>query len=663
MKKLDKFTIKNVGTNVDTKHRSSIRHSRRLLVGTGFLIMLVTTISTAQVPEANGVKARADDSRLTTDEREQQLLRRLQNQPSSNASGASGTEGLRRMRFEAIKKDEARTNNEEAKQPIVTNKAPSQTEGSTLQNLQGKPEAAVAKRADGGESDQELVGDLDDAPTDGLAHQVAGNQAPANGVVDNELTGDNLTGDDLSGDDLSGDDLSGDDQRENAAYKQPGKDPQPPSKLFEARGVNGKDSNLANGNSRMAQQAASEPVADEIDEAQLPSPKSKRIARVAQQRTDDPTQPTMDLQNTDVIDEDVQAASYESLEESAETAHLSRGGQNNQLKDRRSLNDTPSVKQKQISNIDRDTLPPAKENPAVAKAISEQSTAGQIQQLEALKENLKLQRELATNQGKLTEVSTELEDTKKRLLTAERQVEELSQRLQHVGDRRTFNNQTLSRGGLRSDGDYDQPVNELARDKQVFDVGDPNGNSPRIIGKGIGIDDRMNGSASLRNDSREPKISEMRGAGSNRSLKRIRPVGDSGDRDRYVEDAFDDQPDSGGRVEIPRQIQSDTNTPLVSVTGEDVQLHSGPDRSYPSVMRLRKGERIVVEEQSAEWLQIIAPNGARAWIERDVTNFDAIARGERTAQDTPADYRSRRAPRMSVEDRALELIRRGGSQR
>lgn len=628
-----------------TVQRSITRYPLILLLGAGTSLLLATSIAKAQASGDEGVKARVDDSRLTTTDREQQLLRRLQNRPAFVDSGVSGVGGVDadvgRMRFEP---DDVEIPQQPQKQDRPAGKIDvSKTDTPSRSNLL-KPENSKETKSTQGQDgddvalDQELVEDLnEDQPS-----------APANR---NQKQGLN--------------------NRQAAAQKI--QDQQPD------------DTAISDSiNSAVASRGAqANPALSSDEETQLPPPSSKRVERNRKIGGAN-TQPQVAAPQANEPGEAIDEAAYESMEESAETAHLSRGGRQNQMLDMRA-DENRLIPQRDIQpsrsnsqarrprNLNEDTQETAakasaevttgekdstkqgaNEKDTAEKDTAEKNTAQQIQQLEALKENLNLQRELASNQGKIVELSKELEDTKKLLITAEKQVEELSQRLQHVGDRRLFNSETLSQRASEPDLNYNRGGGSAGAENQRL------ASSERAASRS----DEFGDPNEYRGRSGQPRVSEARGAGSEQSLRGPSVDREMGSKEGYPEDRFENRAASAPGFEIPRQIQSETNTPLVTVIGEDVQLRSGPEKSYPSVMRLRKGERIVVEEQSAQWLQIIAPNGARAWIERRETNFDAIARGERVNVAPPADYRSgRRNPQMSVEDRALELIRRGGDQR
>lgn len=576
-----------------------------LILGAGTSLFVISSVALSQVPEDQKVKARVDESRLTTSEREQHLLRRLQNRPSfvgtNHLGNGAGDPDVSRMRFGSDDTDEAPT----------TQKLPNLRE-------QKRPESQDGDEAD---IDQDQVQDFNEDQLNLAGKRVQDTQqgnrpaAPKNTEA--------REANELSAEDKPGDIPAQQDSEPNQVFK-------------------GQDSLGSPKKLRGPSNIASNP------------PTSKEPAPV----DEDDSQETTD-------------AAYESMEESAETAHLSRGHRQNQLSDQivngpqSKESNTPQMKRAEPgSGQIKDRLNPpqltgtkAKEDEiAAVVSTDEKETAQQIKQLEALKENLKLQRELANAEGKVSELSTELDDTKKSLVAAERQIEELSQRLKHVGDRRYFNNESLLQRPLEQDPSYNSGGRRVTADDQNIK------NDNRGASSFESFDSDEPRGRSLAN----PRLNEIRGPGSDQSFSQPSSERSRVIKSRYLEESTDGDPAPASGLEIPRQIQSETNTPLVSVVGEDVQLRSGPDKKYPSVMRLRKGERIVVEEQSSQWLQIIAPNGARAWIERRETNFDAIARGEPGNSNVPppGNYRGgRRPPQMSVEDRALELIRRGGNQR
>lgn len=53
----------------------------------------------------------------------------------------------------------------------------------------------------------------------------------------------------------------------------------------------------------------------------------------------------------------------------------------------------------------------------------------------------------------------------------------------------------------------------------------------------------------------------------------------------------------------------------LTVYGEDVAVHSEPSRSAPVVESLQSGDRLRLLERGPEWLLVVAPAGARGYVE------------------------------------------------
>ena len=52
----------------------------------------------------------------------------------------------------------------------------------------------------------------------------------------------------------------------------------------------------------------------------------------------------------------------------------------------------------------------------------------------------------------------------------------------------------------------------------------------------------------------------------------------------------------------------------VSVIAPKANLRSGPGENFSTSMTVARGSSFIVEERRGDWLQIISPNGSRAWL-------------------------------------------------
>jgi hypothetical protein len=60
---------------------------------------------------------------------------------------------------------------------------------------------------------------------------------------------------------------------------------------------------------------------------------------------------------------------------------------------------------------------------------------------------------------------------------------------------------------------------------------------------------------------------------------------------------------------------------IATITVEKAELRAGPGKNNSSLMTLRRGSRLAVEERSGEWYRVFAPNGERAWIHASLVSF------------------------------------------
>ena len=57
---------------------------------------------------------------------------------------------------------------------------------------------------------------------------------------------------------------------------------------------------------------------------------------------------------------------------------------------------------------------------------------------------------------------------------------------------------------------------------------------------------------------------------------------------------------------------------IVTVRAGSAFLRSGPSTADSPLMRVSKGTRLAVETKKGDWYRVIAPNGQRTWINKDV---------------------------------------------
>lgn len=65
----------------------------------------------------------------------------------------------------------------------------------------------------------------------------------------------------------------------------------------------------------------------------------------------------------------------------------------------------------------------------------------------------------------------------------------------------------------------------------------------------------------------------------------------------------------------------DVSLQIATITVDKAELRAGPGKNNSSLMTLRRGSRLAVEERNGEWYRVFAPNGERAWIHSSLVSF------------------------------------------
>lgn len=89
---------------------------------------------------------------------------------------------------------------------------------------------------------------------------------------------------------------------------------------------------------------------------------------------------------------------------------------------------------------------------------------------------------------------------------------------------------------------------------------------------------------------------------------------------------------------LPKQPQEEkrvsplkTDVLVARVTGDKVNLRSGPGSEHSPVMQIQRGAGLTVEDRQGDWLRVIAPTGARAYVHRDYVRLEGGKLNEPTA--------------------------------
>ena len=247
--------------------------------------------------------------------------------------------------------------------------------------------------------------------------------------------------------------------------------------------------------------------------------------------------------------------------------------------------------------------------------------------------NLKLQKELSLSSKKNLDLTKKLDETKRQLMLAETQVERLSKIIE------TRNTEINSRlGSFATAGSRENDTNSNSRMLQ----------NSELIEKKKAIPERVS------------KSNETTSEGDSLT-----------DFEKF------DESDPTYKVGVPKNTQSNTLTPILTVKVQRAYLRLSPSDESSIVMDLEAGTKVTAEKKQGQWYQVISPNGVRAWIKAEHVGVGntTLKRSIAPAQQ-PQSYRPQKSSRERVselddpmggsiteyetgdEDKALELLRR-----
>ena len=66
--------------------------------------------------------------------------------------------------------------------------------------------------------------------------------------------------------------------------------------------------------------------------------------------------------------------------------------------------------------------------------------------------------------------------------------------------------------------------------------------------------------------------------------------------------------------------------PLATVTMDSANIRTGPGPQYSTLMTISRGTSLAVESRQGEWLRVITPMGARAWINSSAVRVGVLSR-------------------------------------
>lgn len=98
------------------------------------------------------------------------------------------------------------------------------------------------------------------------------------------------------------------------------------------------------------------------------------------------------------------------------------------------------------------------------------------------------------------------------------------------------------------------------------------------------------------------------------------------------------------RAELPnapvdlRQMpgSASQDMPLATVLTESVSLRTGPGGQYSTLMTVPQGTSLAVESRQGEWLRVITPMGARAWVNSAAVQIGSKGRTGISGKSAPA---------------------------
>lgn len=82
---------------------------------------------------------------------------------------------------------------------------------------------------------------------------------------------------------------------------------------------------------------------------------------------------------------------------------------------------------------------------------------------------------------------------------------------------------------------------------------------------------------------------------------------------------------------------------ILEVTGNKVNLRTGPGEENSPFMQVKKGTRLTVEHRQGEWVRVLAPTGGRAWIRSDLVR-ELTPQGPQVAASNSTEQAAPRKP-------------------
>jgi len=101
-----------------------------------------------------------------------------------------------------------------------------------------------------------------------------------------------------------------------------------------------------------------------------------------------------------------------------------------------------------------------------------------------------------------------------------------------------------------------------------------------------------------------------------------------------------------------QQQKASEDMPIATVMVDNANLRSGPGKNNSPLMSVSKGTRLAVEARQGDWYRVIAPTGARAWIDAQIVVFG------KDLESTPTRTVKVEGYDTSIEKQAFEYIRK-----
>ncbi|NLF25455.1 MAG: SH3 domain-containing protein [Deltaproteobacteria bacterium] len=100
-----------------------------------------------------------------------------------------------------------------------------------------------------------------------------------------------------------------------------------------------------------------------------------------------------------------------------------------------------------------------------------------------------------------------------------------------------------------------------------------------------------------------------------------------------------------------QEVKASEDMPIATVMVDNANLRSGPGKNHSPIMSVSKGTRLAIETRQGDWYRVVAPTGARAWIDAKIVNFG------KNLESTPTRTVKVKGYDSSVERQAFEFIR------